>query len=40
MPRAFRSAILGVIVSRFYRWIDVEPNDRDRRRADLDARLS
>lgn len=33
-------AILGFSVSWFYKWIDGEPTDRDRRRAGLDAQVS
>ena len=38
VPHAVTCAILGVSVSWFYKWVDREPTDRQRRRAELDAR--
>ena len=39
VPHAVTCAILGVSVSWFYKWVDREPTDRQRRRAELDARV-
>ena len=39
VPHAVTCAILGVSVSWFYKWVDRGPTDRQRRRAELDARV-
>ena len=38
VPHAVCCALLGVSMSWFYKWIAREPTDRQRRRAELDAR--
>lgn len=40
VPHALSCAILGVSVSWLYKWLHRKPNDRERRRAELDARVS
>jgi transposase InsO family protein len=40
VPRAVCCAILGVSISWFYKWLDREPTDRQRRRAELDTRVA
>lgn len=40
VPHAVTCAILGVSVSWFYKWLDREPTDWQRRRAELDTRVA
>jgi putative transposase len=40
VPHTVCCAIVGVSVSWFYKWLDREPIERERRRAQLDARVA